>query len=163
MGKLLILQPSERFSPPHPLLPPGSGLYVLTSKNTDETEKGLRAAKSVFFNSPHPLEILSDRSSYGSDGKIKRNHDMSSYLKALRHVIRRELKQIKAERDQWQSKFLLGNMICGGRDSLKLIARFVASRSSQLVIVFLLPVRLLSMTVCGVIFHHSQAHFSFFK
>ncbi|CAA7030518.1 unnamed protein product [Microthlaspi erraticum] len=163
MGKLLILQPSERFSPPHPLLPPGSGLYVLTSKNTDETEKGLRAAKSVFFNSPHPLEILSDRSSYGSEGKIKRNHDMSSYLKALRHVIRRELKQIKAERDQWQAKFLLVNMICGGRDSLKLIARFVASRSSQLVIIFFIPVRLLTMNVCGVIFHHSQAHFSFFK
>ncbi|ESQ43820.1 hypothetical protein EUTSA_v10005837mg [Eutrema salsugineum] len=162
MGKLLILQPSERFSPPHPLLPPGSGLYVLTSKDTDETEKGLRAAKSVFFNSPHPLEILSDRWSYGSEGKIKRNHDMSSYLKALRHVIRKELKQIKGERDQWQAKFLVVNIIRTGKDSLKLIARFVASRSSQLVIIFFLPIRLLIMSVYGVIFH-SQAHFSFFK
>ncbi|CAH8319444.1 unnamed protein product [Eruca vesicaria subsp. sativa] len=164
MGKLLILQPSERFSPPHPLLPPGSGLYVLTSKNTNDTEKGLRAAKSVFFNSPHPLEILSDRRSYGSEGKIKRNHDMSSYLKALRHVIRKELKQIKAERDQWRARFLIVNIICTGRDSLKLIARFVASRSSQLVIIFFLPIRLLTMSVYGVVLHHSHAHFfSFFK
>ncbi|KFK35428.1 hypothetical protein AALP_AA5G283200 [Arabis alpina] len=163
MGKLLILQPSERFSPEHPLLPPGSGLYVLTSKNTDETEKGLRAAKRVFFNSPHPLEILSDRSSYGSEGKIKRNHDMSSYLKALRHVIRKELKQIKAERDKWQVKFFIINILCTGRDSLKLITRFVASRSSQLVIIFFLPLRLLIMSVYGVIFHHSQTHFSFFN
>ncbi|CAH8269515.1 unnamed protein product [Arabidopsis lyrata] len=163
MGKLLILQPSERFSPPHPLLPPGSGIYLLTSKNTDETEKSLRAAKSVFFNSPHPLEILSDRRSYGSEGKIKRNHDMSSYLKALRHVIRKELKQIKAERDQWRRKFFIINILFTGRDSLKLITRFVASRSSQLVIIFFLPIRLLIMNVYGVVFHHSQAHFSFFK
>lgn len=164
MGKLLILQPSDRFSPPHPLLPPGSGLYVLTSKNTDETDKGLRAAKTVFFNSPHPLEILSDRRSYGSEGKIKRNHDMSSYLKALRHVIRKELKQIKAERDQWRAKFLIVNIICTGRDSLKHIARFVASRSSQLVIIFFLPIRLLAMSVYGVLLHHSHEHFfSFFK
>uniref|UniRef100_M4CTZ2 Fungal lipase-type domain-containing protein n=2 Tax=Brassica campestris TaxID=3711 RepID=M4CTZ2_BRACM len=164
MGKLLILQPSERFSPPHPLLPPGSGLYVLTSKNTDETDKGLRAAKTVFFNSPHPLEILSDRRSYGSEGKIKRNHDMSSYLKALRHVIRKELKQIKTERDQWRAKFLIVNIICTGRDSLKLIARFVASGSSQLVIIFFLPIRLLTTSVYGVLLHHSHEHFfSFFK
>ncbi|KAF3570747.1 hypothetical protein F2Q69_00062478 [Brassica cretica] len=164
MGKLLILQPSERFSPPHPLLPPGSGLYALTSKNTDETDKGLRAAKTAFFNSPHPLEILSDRRSYGSEGKIKRNHDMSSYLKALRHVIRKELKQIKAERDQWRAKFLIVNIICTGRDSLKLIARFVASRSSQLVIIFFLPIRLLTMSVYGLVLHHSHEHFfSFFK
>lgn len=163
MGKLLILQPSERFSPAHPLLPPGSGLYVLISTNTDETEKGLRAAKRVFFNSPHPLEILSDSSSYGAEGKIKRNHDMSSYLKALRHVIRKELKQIKAEQDKWQVKFFVINILCTGRDSLKLITRFVASRSSQLVIIFFLPLRLLIMSVSGVILHHSQAHFSFFK
>jgi hypothetical protein len=163
MGKLLILQPSERFSPPHPLLPPGSGLYLLASKNTDETEKSLRAAKILFFNSPHPLEILSDRRSYGSEGKIKRNHDMSSYLKALRHVIRKELKQMKAERDQWLRKFFIINILFSGRDSLKLITRFVASRSSQLVIIFFLPIRLLIMSVYSVVFHHSQAHFSFFK
>ncbi|EOA25737.1 hypothetical protein CARUB_v10019099mg [Capsella rubella] len=163
MGKLLILQPSERFSPPHPLLPPGGGLYLLASKNTDETEKRLRAAKIVFFNSPHPLEILSDRRSYGSEGKIKRNHDMSSYLKALRHVVRKELKQIKAEQDQWRRKFLIINILFSGRDSLKLLTRFVASRSSQLVIIFFLPIRLLIMSVYGVVFHHSQTHFSFFK
>ncbi|CAN8253910.1 unnamed protein product [Cochlearia groenlandica] len=161
MGKLLILQPSERFSPPHPLLPPGSGLYVLTPTNTDESERGLREAKRMFLNSPHPLEILSDRGSYGSEGKIKRNHDMSSYLKALRHVIKKELKQIKAEK--WQVKLFIINIICNGRDSLKLISRIVASRSSQLVIIFLLPIRLLVISVCGVIFHHSQTHFTFFK
>jgi len=39
----------------------------------------------------------------------------------------------------------------------------VASRSSQLVIIFFLPIRLLIMSVYSVVFHHSQAHFSFFK
>ncbi|XAR58387.1 hypothetical protein NMG60_11013770 [Bertholletia excelsa] len=68
MGEFLILQPDEKLSPNHELLPPGSGLYLLNCPASDanDAEKQLRAAQSVFLNSPHPLEILSDRSAYGS-------------------------------------------------------------------------------------------------
>ncbi|KAK6120148.1 hypothetical protein DH2020_046054 [Rehmannia glutinosa] len=83
MGELLILQPDNKFSPSHDLLPRGSGLYLLTCPDSDITdpEKQIQAAQTVFLNSPHPLEILSDRSAYGSGGSIQRDHDMNSYLK----------------------------------------------------------------------------------
>ena len=105
MGNLLILQPDEKFSPSHHLLPSGSGLYLLCCplSESDDTEKRLRAAQMVFLNSPHPLEILSDRSAYGSGGSVQRDHDMNSYLKCVRTVIRQELNQIrKARREQRQ-------------------------------------------------------------
>ncbi|KAF5741536.1 hypothetical protein HS088_TW10G00536 [Tripterygium wilfordii] len=88
MGELLILQPDEKFSPGHDLLPSGSGLYFLSCPLSDSTdaEKQLQAAQMIFLNSPHPLEILSDRSAYGSEGCIQRDHDMSSYLKSVRNV-----------------------------------------------------------------------------
>ncbi|XP_020226496.1 phospholipase A1 PLIP2, chloroplastic [Cajanus cajan] len=107
MGYLLILQPDEKFSPNHHLLPSGSGLYILCCplSKSDYTEKQLRAAQMVFLNSPHPLEILSDRSAYGSGGSIQRDHDMNSYLMSVRTVIRQELKQIrKAKREQQQQR-----------------------------------------------------------
>lgn len=102
MGNLLILQPEEKFSPNHHLLPSGTGLYHLTYplSDTDDAEKLLRDAKSVFLNSPHPLEILRDRSAYGSEGAIQRDHDMNSYLKSVRGFIRQELNLIrKAKRE----------------------------------------------------------------
>ncbi|KAM6541483.1 hypothetical protein CsatB_005930 [Cannabis sativa] len=102
MGNLLILQPEEKFSPNHHLLPLGTGLYLLTYplSKTDDAEKLLRDAKSVFLNSPHPLEILRDRSAYGSEGAIQRDHDMNSYLKCVRGFIRQELNLIrKAKRE----------------------------------------------------------------
>ncbi|KAF2325096.1 hypothetical protein GH714_022752 [Hevea brasiliensis] len=73
MGELLILQPDEKFSPHHHLLPSGSGLYFLTCPLSDDydAEKLLWAAQTLFLNSPHPLEILSDRSAYGFEGTIK--------------------------------------------------------------------------------------------
>ncbi|CAN7134810.1 unnamed protein product [Brassica rapa subsp. narinosa] len=82
MGELLILQPDESFSPGHDLLPPGNGLYLLTtggfeSLDEEEEEQRLRAAQTVFLNTPHPLDILSDRSAYGSSGTIQRDHDMN--------------------------------------------------------------------------------------
>ncbi|TYI00313.1 hypothetical protein ES332_A11G125400v1 [Gossypium tomentosum] len=103
MGQVLILQPEEKFSPHHHLLPSGTGLYCLTCQvsDNDSEEKLLLAAQRVFFNSPHPLEILSDRSAYGSEGTIQRDHDMNSYLKCVRGVIRQELKRIrKTKREQ---------------------------------------------------------------
>lgn len=103
MGELLILQPDEKFSPHHHLLPSGSGLYILSCELSDVViaEKQLRAAQKVFLNTPHPLEILSDRAAYGSGGTIQRDHDMNSYLKSVRSVIRQELSHLrKAEREQ---------------------------------------------------------------
>ncbi|CAA0822310.1 alpha/beta-Hydrolases superfamily protein [Striga hermonthica] len=97
MGELLILQPDKKFSPSHDLLPSGSGLYLLTCQESDitEAEKQIRSAQSVFLNSPHPLEILSDRSAYGSGGSIQRDHDMNSYLKSVRNIIREELGRVR--------------------------------------------------------------------
>ncbi|KAL2510498.1 alpha/beta-Hydrolases superfamily protein [Abeliophyllum distichum] len=105
MGEFLILQPDEKFSPSHDLLPSGSGLYLLScSVSKVESEKLIRAAQAVFLNSPHPLEILSDRSAYGSEGTIQRDHDMNSYLKSVRNVIRQELNRIRKARRQNRRK-----------------------------------------------------------
>lgn len=97
IGELLILQPEVNFSPSHDLLPSGSGLYLLSGplSESSNTENQIRAAQLFFLNSPHPLEILSDRSAYGFGGTIQRDHDMSSYLKSIRTVIRQELSQIR--------------------------------------------------------------------
>lgn len=97
MGELLILQPDEKFSPSHDLLPSGSGLYLLSGpfSESSDTENQIQAAQFFFLNSPHPLEILSDRSAYGFGGTIQRDHDMNSYLKSIRTVIRQELSQIR--------------------------------------------------------------------
>ncbi|KAK9684982.1 hypothetical protein RND81_10G247200 [Saponaria officinalis] len=103
MGELLILQPDAKQSPQHDLLPSGSGLYLLICKVGDsiEPEKQLQAAKKAFLNKPHPLEILTDRSSYGSGGAIQRDHDMNSYVKCLRTVVRHELVRVrKVERER---------------------------------------------------------------
>ncbi|KAG9459598.1 hypothetical protein H6P81_004106 [Aristolochia fimbriata] len=97
MGELLILQPEESLSPHHDLLPSGSGFYLLCdlASTSAELSSQLRAAQTVFLNSPHPLEILSDPSAYGSDGAIYRDHDMSSYLLSIRIVIRQELNRMR--------------------------------------------------------------------
>lgn len=105
-GEFLILQPDEKYSPHHELLPSGSGLYLLTCPISDarEAEKQIRAAQSVFLNSPHPLEILSERSSYGSEGAILRDHDMTSYLRSVRNVIRQELNRVRKARREHRRK-----------------------------------------------------------
>ncbi|KAI5336035.1 hypothetical protein L3X38_026169 [Prunus dulcis] len=79
MGNLFILQPDEKSSPPHPLLPPGSALYVLNKTQCGSSSGVLRA----FLNSPHPLETFSDPAAYGSEGTILRDHDSCNYLKAM--------------------------------------------------------------------------------
>ncbi|KAJ8440830.1 hypothetical protein Cgig2_000718 [Carnegiea gigantea] len=171
MGELLILQPDEKYSPRHDLLPSGSGLYLLTCKLHDakDTEKQLRAAMKVFLNTPHPLEILSERSAYGNGGTIQRDHDMNAYLKCVRAVIRQELSRLrKVERDRrrkvwWplvtpcvsetrvilgpcnvgQAQFNFSGMMRTGRESVKRFSRLVASQHMHLLVLLLFPARLL--------------------
>ena len=183
MGSLLILQPDEKFSPSHHLLPSGSGLYLLCCpfSESNNTDKQLRAAQTVFLNSPHPLEILSDRSAYGSGGSIQRDHDMNSYLKSVRTVIRQELKQIrKSKREQrrkvwWplvlprgmdtrivagrsmisinvgQRQSSFSGMIQTGRESLKRFSRLVTSQHMHLFVLLLFPARLLLLGTYSLI------------
>lgn len=90
MGKIFILQPDEKMSPQHPLLPAGSALYALENTHFATTAASLRA----FLNSPHPVETLSDPAAYGSEGTILRDHDSSNYLKAVNEVIRQQTRQL---------------------------------------------------------------------
>ncbi|KAK8960719.1 hypothetical protein KSP40_PGU008076 [Platanthera guangdongensis] len=109
MGDLLILQPDEKYSPHHDLLPPGTGLYFMghySSEVTEASMKLLNSARSVFLNSPHPLEVLSDRSAYGSEGTIFRDHDINAYLRSILVILRKELKNIrKSKREQERLKW----------------------------------------------------------
>lgn len=183
MGELLILQPDENFSPHHHLLPSGSGLYLLSCLLSDvsEAQKQIRAAQKLFFDSPHPLEILSDRSAYGSGGTVQRDHDMNSYLRSVRAVIRQELNRIrKARREQrrklwWplggqcdmnngivldrtimsvhsgQHLFTFSGIIGTSQESLKRFSQFVSSQRMHLIMVLLLPARLLLLGASSVI------------
>lgn len=183
MGDFLILQPDDKFSPSHDLLPSGSGLYLLTCREADmdEAEKQIQAAQAVFLNSPHPLEILSDRAAYGSNGAIQRDHDMNSYYKSVRSVIRVELSRIrKARRGQrrkaWWPLLAPGGINAGivisrpggmirqgqvnfagivqtGRDSLRRFSRLVASQHMHLLVVFLFPAKMLILLNCLNKFH----------
>lgn len=178
MGEFLILQPEEKHSPHHHLLPSGSGLYLLSRPVSDanDAERQLLAAKLVFLNSPHPLEILSDSSAYGSDGTIQRDHDMKSYLRSVRSVIRQEQNSIrKTKREQrrkvwWpivapggihagvivgspmvsnnmgQDQFNFSGILQTGRESLKRFSRLVASQHMHLLVVLLFPTRLFLLT-----------------
>lgn len=175
MGEFLILQPDDKFSPSHHLLPTGSGLYLLscTAADASRAEKQIQAAQSVFLNSPHPLEILSDRAAYGSGGTVQRDHDMSSYMKSIRNVIRQELNRIRKARrahrrrvwwplvaadgingsivvrrsiasgNMANSQFNFGGMIRSGKESLKRFSTLVASQHMHLLVVLMLPARLL--------------------
>uniref|UniRef100_K7KZV9 Uncharacterized protein n=1 Tax=Glycine max TaxID=3847 RepID=K7KZV9_SOYBN len=82
LGKIFILQPDEKTSPPHPLLPLGSGFYAVDSSRCGYSPNVLRA----FFNQPHPIETLSNPKAYGSDGTVLRDHDCNNYLKAVNGV-----------------------------------------------------------------------------
>nr|XP_043619440.1 phospholipase A1 PLIP2, chloroplastic-like [Erigeron canadensis] len=174
MGEFLILQPDAKHSPNHDLLPSGSGLYILTSPVSDviEAEKQTRAAQSVFLNTPHPLEILSDRGAYGSTGTIQRDHDMESYLVSVQSVIRQELKSVRKTRrehrrrawwplvasrdndlgpigaDQSQVKFT--GVLQTGSESVKRFTRLVASEHMHFFVILLLPARLLFVQACNV-------------
>ncbi|TYG93438.1 hypothetical protein ES288_A11G110400v1 [Gossypium darwinii] len=84
LGKQFILQPSEKSSPPHPLIPPGNALYALDKTHSEYSMQALMA----FLNCPHPLDTLGDLTAYGLDGTILRDHDSSNYLKAVNGVLR---------------------------------------------------------------------------
>ncbi|XVE77266.1 hypothetical protein DITRI_Ditri13aG0048400 [Diplodiscus trichospermus] len=90
LGKIFILQPSEKASPPHPLIPPGKALYALDKTRCGYTMQALKA----FLNCPHPLDTLSDLTAYGSEGTILRDHDSSNYLKAVNDVLRQQKKMV---------------------------------------------------------------------
>ncbi|KAI3915539.1 hypothetical protein MKW92_044586 [Papaver armeniacum] len=93
LGQLFILQPNEKLSPSHPLLPPGGALYAL-DKTQCGSHLGIKSALKAFLNSPHPLETLSDPTTYGSEGTILRDHDSSNYLKAMNGVLRQRMKLV---------------------------------------------------------------------
>ncbi|GLJ36997.1 hypothetical protein SUGI_0749500 [Cryptomeria japonica] len=108
-GQLLILQPDEKISPPHPLLASGCGFYRLhhVKQDGNEHENELsgtlqaEAAQSAFLNTPHPLEILSDRSAYGSEGSIARDHNSINYFKVINYILRQQIKHLrKLRREQ---------------------------------------------------------------
>ncbi|KAG5009078.1 hypothetical protein JHK87_017593 [Glycine soja] len=77
-----VSHPYEKTSPPHPLLPLGSGFYAVDSSRCGYSPNVLRA----FFNQPHPIETLSNPKAYGSDGTVLRDHDCNNYLKAVNGV-----------------------------------------------------------------------------
>ncbi|KAI3967065.1 hypothetical protein MKW92_032878 [Papaver armeniacum] len=93
LGQLFVLQPDEKLSPSHPLLPPGGALYAL-DKTQCGSHLGIKSALKAFLNSPHPLETLSDPTAYGSEGTILRDHDSSNYLKAMNGVLRQRTKLV---------------------------------------------------------------------
>ncbi|CAA2981368.1 uncharacterized protein LOC111406815 [Olea europaea subsp. europaea] len=186
MGEFLLLQPDENFSPNHDLLPSGSGLYLLSCQvsNVNEAEKQIRAAQDTFLNSPHPLEILSDRSAYGSDGTIRRDHHVKSYFNSIQNVIRQELDYLrKAKKEQrhrvWWSllepRGVNGGIIVHGpissgnegrgqfnfsgvfrvsKESLKRCSRLVASQPMHLLVVLLLPAKFLILKTYSLIQIH---------
>lgn len=90
LGKIFILQPDEKTSPPHPLLPRGSAFYALDNTKCGYSPSVLR----TFLNQPHPIDTLSDPTAYGSEGTILRDHDSSNYLKAINGVLRKHSKII---------------------------------------------------------------------
>ncbi|GAU30096.1 hypothetical protein TSUD_55800 [Trifolium subterraneum] len=175
--------PYEKFSPSHDLLPQGSGLYLLCCplSEPNDIDKKLRAAQLMFLNTPHPLEILSDRSAYGSGGNIQRDHDMSSYLKTVRSVIRQELNQIRKSmrekrRKVWwplvlprrvdtnivagksviavnidQRQSPFTGMVKTGRESFKRFSRLVASQHMHLFVLLIFPAKMLLLGAYSLI------------
>ncbi|KAL0918028.1 hypothetical protein M5K25_013149 [Dendrobium thyrsiflorum] len=88
LGKQYILQPEEKTSTPHPLLPSGAALYLLLDGDVG------RAALRKFLNTPHPLETLSRPAAYGSEGAILRDHDSSNYLMAVNALLRQHTRAL---------------------------------------------------------------------
>eukprot|EP00897_Mesotaenium_endlicherianum_P002744 jgi/Mesen1/2498/ME000159S01612 len=104
MGTMVVLQPDASQAPSHPLLPAGSGLYEV--KHPDQNDAALahhaerchsevRAAQRAFLNTPHPLEILSDPQSYGTDGAISRDHDPRNYMRAIASILKQEKRRVR--------------------------------------------------------------------
>ena len=105
VGRLMVLQPDPvlKFAAlegPHPMLPPGPGLYTLRSpsllsskkqqqqKQQQQQVKTLSGAVMAFMDHPHPLDTLADRRAYGTEGSISRYHNPDHYTQALGAVFR---------------------------------------------------------------------------
>lgn len=167
MGEVLILQPEERLSPHHHLLPPDSGIYRLggigigggspSSSGDDASLPQLRSALSAFFNSPHPLEILKDGGAYGPRGTVYRDHDVNSYLRSVRGVVRKEARRAR-EAERWRWRLLLwwpfgvhgSSSDSGSGSSSSSNGGFLdvvteAARRAHLLAVVLLPAELLAL------------------
>ncbi|XP_074263390.1 phospholipase A1 PLIP1, chloroplastic [Silene latifolia] len=84
VGQTFIIQPREKLSPSHPMLPPGCGLYTFDNTRHETAMIAFR----TFLNTPHPLETLSDPKAYGSEGTIIRDHDSNNYKTAVSDVLR---------------------------------------------------------------------------
>ncbi|PAN31600.1 hypothetical protein PAHAL_5G430300 [Panicum hallii] len=170
MGEVLILQPDERLSPHHHLLPPDSGIYRLgggggksssSSGADDASLLELRSALSAFFNSPHPLEILKDKAAYGPRGSVYRDHDVNSYLRSVRGVVRKEARRAReAERERWRLllwwPFGVHGALSWGSGSGAGRGGFVdavaeAARRAHLLAVVLLPAELLALGALQVV------------
>ncbi|RWW59621.1 hypothetical protein BHE74_00033433 [Ensete ventricosum] len=99
LGQTYILQPDDKSSPFHPLLPPEAALYALDGQSDvgGSSPRGGTTASAlrVFINSPHPLETLSDPRAYGSEGTILRDHDCSNYVKAINGLLRQHTKSAR--------------------------------------------------------------------
>lgn len=156
MGEVLILQPDERLSPHHHLLPPDSGIYRLgcaSSSDADNSLAQLRSALSAFFNSPHPLEILKDGGAYGPRGSVYRDHDVNSYLRSVRAVARKEARRAReAARDRWRLLLIWWPFgvhgVSSGSSSGSggfMDAVSEAARRAHLLAVVLLPAELLAL------------------
>ncbi|CAD6232250.1 unnamed protein product [Miscanthus lutarioriparius] len=166
MGEVLILQPDERLSPHHHLLPPDSGIYHLagvdgasasvSASGDGSLSQQLRSALSAFFNSPHPLEILKDGAAYGPRGSVYRDHDVNSYLRSVRAVVRKEARRAReeAERGRWRWRLLLwwpfgvhgvSSSGSSGRRGGLVDAVSEAARRAHLLVVVLLPAELLAL------------------
>ncbi|XP_062207366.1 phospholipase A1 PLIP2, chloroplastic-like [Phragmites australis] len=156
MGEVLILQPDERLSPHHHLLPPDSGIYHLggpSSSSSGVPLAQLRSAVSAFFNSPHPLEILKDGGAYGPRGSVYRDHDVNSYLRSVRAVVRKEARRaLKAERERWRLllwwPFGVHGVSGGGGGGIVdavLQGGMETARRVRLLVVLLLPAQLLAL------------------
>ena len=55
----------------------------------------VRAAQRAILNNPHPLVILADRGSYGTEGSISRDHDPRNYISGLNAVMRIEMRKTR--------------------------------------------------------------------
>ncbi|CAL4892756.1 unnamed protein product [Urochloa decumbens] len=147
MGEVLILQPDEKLSPHHHLLPPGSGLYLVGGQavDSDTSSRVLQSALSSFFNSPHPLEILRDSGAYGPKGTVYRDHDVPSYLRSIRAVLSKEMRAEK-QRRRWPIEAYDALTKMDGRHVLRQL-----QKHAQLLVVFLLSAKLLLLGVLLVI------------
>ncbi|CAD6341503.1 unnamed protein product [Miscanthus lutarioriparius] len=151
MGEVFILQPDEKLSPHHHLLPAGSGLYLIGGQavDSDTSSTVLRSALSAFFNSPHPLEILREAGAYGPKGTVYRDHDVHSYLRSIRAVLRKEMRAEKERRRRllrWPIEVYGALATIDRRHVLRQLRRH-----AHLLVVFLLPAKLLFLGVLSVI------------